>query len=60
MEIGLGGLGWPPSIFWAATPHEFFAALDGLNEKNGGKTKGRSSLSKSDVKKLRRMLDEAR
>lgn len=32
--------GWPPAVFWAATPQEFFACLDGHLEKNqGGKKK---------------------
>ena len=35
MEVGMGVLGWPPPHFWAATPHELLAALDGYKEKNG-------------------------
>lgn len=58
MELGLGVLGWPPSEFWAATPHELLAALEGWNEKNGG-NRNRSSLSRRDVAKLKRMLAEA-
>jgi hypothetical protein len=28
-------LGWAPAFFWAATPHEFVAALDGYLERHG-------------------------
>lgn len=57
----MGVLEWPPARFWSATPHDLFAALDGWNEKNGNnKGKARSSLSRRDLKRLRRMLDEAR
>ena len=31
----MGVLGWAPPHFWAATPHELMAALDGYKEKNG-------------------------
>lgn len=27
MAFGLGRLGWPPDVFWAATPREIGAAL---------------------------------
>jgi uncharacterized phage protein (TIGR02216 family) len=27
MGFGLGRLGWPPEVFWAATPREVAAAL---------------------------------
>lgn len=27
MAFGLGRLGWPPAVFWAATPREIGAAL---------------------------------
>jgi len=57
MELGLGVLGWPPSEFWEATPHDLLAALDGWSEKNGGK---RSRLTPSQVATLKRMLEEAR
>lgn len=38
MELALGGLEWPPATFWAATPHEMFAALDGRRDANGVET----------------------
>lgn len=27
MAFGLGRLGWPPAVFWAASPREIAAAL---------------------------------
>lgn len=36
MKNGIGGLGWRPADFWAATLTEFFAAIHGHNEANGG------------------------
>lgn len=41
MRTGFGGLKWRPDDFWAATLTEFFDAIDGHNEAQGGKTKGR-------------------
>lgn len=35
MRIGLGGLGWRPVDFWAATLTEFFEAIKGHNEAQG-------------------------
>lgn len=35
MRIALGGLGWRPADFWAATMTEFFEAIHGRNEANG-------------------------
>ncbi|WP_268814936.1 phage tail assembly chaperone [Sinorhizobium meliloti] len=35
MRIALGGLGWRPVDFWAATLTEFFEAIHGRNEANG-------------------------
>ena len=34
MKIALGRLGWPPAVFWASTPHELWAGLDGWIEAN--------------------------
>ncbi len=31
----MGALEWPPAVFWASTPHELFAAIDGRKEANG-------------------------
>jgi hypothetical protein len=33
--LGLGILGWSPREFWAATPFELLAALDGYADANG-------------------------
>ena len=35
MRNGLGGLGWRPAEFWAATLTEFFEAINGHNEAQG-------------------------
>lgn len=37
MRIGLGGLGWPPQVFWDSTLTEFCEAIEGKNEASGGK-----------------------
>jgi uncharacterized phage protein (TIGR02216 family) len=29
MRLALGVIGWPPDVFWRATPRELAAALDG-------------------------------
>jgi hypothetical protein len=36
MRIGIGGLGWRPEDFWRATITEFFEAINGHNESQGG------------------------
>lgn len=60
MEIGTGVLEWAPDVFWASTPHDLFAAIDGWNEKNGGnKDKSKSSLTRRDVKRLKAMIAES-
>lgn len=33
--MALGPLGWSPSAFWNATPHELSAAHDGYAKANG-------------------------
>ncbi|GAJ91040.1 phage tail assembly chaperone [Rhizobium rhizogenes] len=38
MRIGIGGLGWRPADFWDATMTEFFEAIRGHNEAQGGET----------------------
>lgn len=30
MQAALGILCWPPPVFWAATPHELMAAIEGV------------------------------
>ena len=34
MKVALGRLGWAPKVFWAATPHEFWAAFEDWVEVN--------------------------
>jgi len=34
MGIACGVLGWPPSVFWDSTPHEFWAAFETWREAN--------------------------
>lgn len=38
MRIGIGGLGWRPADFWDSTLTEFFEAINGYNEAQGGET----------------------
>jgi hypothetical protein len=38
MRTALGGLGWRPADFWEATMTEFFEAIRGHNEAQGGET----------------------
>lgn len=59
MEIGLGVLGWPPEVFWRATPLEMAAALDGYREKMGVPGAGRAAFGARDVRALRAMMADA-
>ena len=34
MVVAMGMLEWPPETFWAATPHDMWAAVDGRKEAN--------------------------
>jgi len=36
MEWAFGVLHWPPEAFWAATPHDLMAAIDGYDDAHGG------------------------
>jgi len=36
MRLGIGGLKWRPADFWDATLTEFFEAIKGHNEAQGG------------------------
>jgi len=38
MRTGIGSLGWRPADFWSATLTEFFEAINGHNEAQGGET----------------------
>jgi hypothetical protein len=46
-------LEWTPDVFWASTPHDFFAALSGLREKNNPK-----ALTEEQAEELLQLLDE--
>jgi uncharacterized phage protein (TIGR02216 family) len=35
MSTAMGVLGWTPAVFWAATPDELAAAVEGFNRANG-------------------------
>lgn len=51
----MGVLGWTPTEFWAATPHDFHAALDGWSEARGQRSA--EALTAEDVQRLRERLD---
>lgn len=34
MGLAAATLGWRPAEFWAATPHEFWACIEGWEEAN--------------------------
>ncbi len=36
MRLALGRLGWPPQLFWSATPRELAAAIEGRFGRSGG------------------------
>ncbi|SFB52264.1 Phage tail assembly chaperone protein, TAC [Rhizobium sp. NFR07] len=38
MRIGIGGLKWRPADFWSSTMTEFFEAINGHNDAQGGET----------------------
>lgn len=40
MKTAIGGLGWRPADFWAATLTEFFDGITGHNEANGAEDSG--------------------
>ncbi|MDP3257598.1 MAG: phage tail assembly chaperone [Bosea sp. (in: a-proteobacteria)] len=44
MAFGLGRLGWPPAVFWAASPREVAAALRAQNPGRTGQAPGRSVI----------------
>lgn len=37
MRVALGVIGWPPAVFWRATPRELLMAFDGYMEHRGRK-----------------------
>lgn len=34
LGFACAALHWPPHVFWASTPHEFYAAIDSFAELN--------------------------
>ena len=44
MAFGLGRLGWPPVVFWAATPREIGAALRAHQPTDSAAALGRPDL----------------
>ncbi len=50
----MGRLGWTPAVFWAATPHEFCAALDGWTELHAPRRPG-GPLSDDEIETLEDM-----
>lgn len=53
--LALGYLQWPPSEFWAATPRDFYDAMEGFNEKNGA---SKDQLPDDDYADLANMLED--
>ncbi|MFN3424894.1 MAG: phage tail assembly chaperone [Novosphingobium meiothermophilum] len=41
MGLAIVRLKWTPDEFWRATPHEFFAAIEFLEEQRKAMTRGR-------------------
>lgn len=54
MQVGLGWLRLPPPVFWAMTPAEFRACLEGWAELRGAG----GGLAAEEVGALRRFLEE--
>jgi uncharacterized phage protein (TIGR02216 family) len=44
MAFGLGLLGWPPAVFWAASPREIAAALRAHGPAGTAQAPGRSVI----------------
>ena len=53
----MGILGWTPSEFWSATPHDLMAALDGWKERHGI-SDAPPGLDGEGVAKLRAMIEQ--
>ena len=63
MTLALGRLGWTPAVFWAATPQELLAALEGWTELHASQRTG-GALNDEELETLedmkRRFPDEPR
>lgn len=44
MAFGLGRLGWPPDVFWAASPREIIAASQAFGARPEGEPPARADL----------------
>jgi hypothetical protein len=54
MKVAMGRLGWTPGVFWAATPHEFWAAFDGWMDLHAPR-RARGPLSDDEIETLEDM-----
>ncbi len=54
MKVAMGRLGWTPAVFWAATPRELLAALDGWAELHAPRRPG-GPLSDDEIEALEDM-----
>lgn len=54
MKVALGRLGWAPPVFWAATPHEFWAAYEDWVEVNCIRPAD-TTLTREDIEALEAM-----
>ena len=54
MKVALGRLGWAPPVFWAATPHEFWAAFEDWVEVNCVR-RDDGALSEEEIERLEDM-----
>lgn len=52
MRIGIGGLKWRPADFWSATMTEFFEAIHGHNDAQGGEEKKSEAPTPNDMAAL--------
>ncbi len=54
MKAAMGRMGWMPGVFWAATPHEFWAAFDGWMDLHAARRAG-GPLSDDEIETLEDM-----
>lgn len=52
MRIGIGGLKWRPADFWSSTLTEFFEAINGHNDAQGGEDKKAEAPTANDMAAL--------
>lgn len=56
MGVACGVLGWPPEVFWHATPFDVLDAWHGFARFHG--LQPSNDLTENDVRDLRKLLDE--